>query len=137
MELLEEAIIAGNSAEVSCLLSAGVSVNAHFHSGTTPLNLAVSSNHPHLVEELVSQWKADPRRPDSLRYDGCCRRPIHYAAACDSLPVVQMLVSHGVPLDEPDFGNATSLHHAAVNGNMGRAVFQTKRNKFKILLDRI
>ena len=119
-ELLEGAILEDDQDQLVFLLSAGARVNCHFHSGTTPLNFAIACGRFKLARLLVEEAKADCRQPDSLRFDGCRRRPIHYAAACDSLEVVRLLLSVGVPLDEGDFGNATPLHHAAANGNMGR-----------------
>ena len=80
------------------------------------LNL-IDSNQ--LLSLLFQDSGADINRSDSFRLDGCSRKPIHYAAACNSLDMVRYLIGRDVDADERDCGNSTPLHHAAAGGNLG------------------
>jgi hypothetical protein len=138
------------------LLATGININRPSSRGLCPLNAAIAGDTNDsdssdssqgqgcceseserddyddkvmIIVRLLLEAGASVKQADSFRLDECLRRPVHYAAACDRLDVLQLLEQYGADLDLPDAGNSTPLHHAAANGNIGWCV-QTNRGCF-------
>ena len=60
------------------------------------------------------------------------RQAVHHAAGMGLLSTVRLLLSRGVPVDVPDYGGSSPLHHAAAQGH--RDVVEFLLEKVKIII---
>ena len=118
--LYDAIVAAGDANVVSSAVAAGASVNAPFiASGLCPLNTAIVRRHRAAVSVLLSADRIDVHQADSFRVDSRCLQPLHRAAQAGWADVLRALLDRGADADQPDYGEATPLHHAAANGHTG------------------
>jgi ankyrin repeat protein len=125
-EALVEGIMLGHTEEVRYLISAGISVNAALPGGMLPVNIALSHHHEDIALLLLENG-ARPEKSDPFSLDECERQPIHYAAACGAMSVVEVLLDKGVSVNAMDYGYSTPLHHAAAHGRLTIAEYLISR----------
>jgi ankyrin repeat protein len=88
-------------------------VDAYSGDGFTGLGLAVFFGHLEIARMLVEAG-ADVNRPsrNAIRVS-----PLHSAVESGSIPLLDLLLSHGAKPDVVEFLEATPLHSAAAHGN--------------------
>jgi ankyrin repeat protein len=88
-------------------------VDAHSPDGFSGLGLSVFFGHLEIARMLVEAG-ADVNRPsqNSIRV-----APLHSAVESGSIPLLDLLLSHGATPDAVEFLEATPLHSAAARGS--------------------
>lgn len=124
-EEFKDAITEGDVELILFLINAGQNINKPFVDGMPPLNYAISI-HQEEIAHILLQKGAMVHQSDSFRLDECRRCPIHYAAACNLLDMVKLLISFRAGIDELDYGHSNPFHHAAFNGNIGKPRFNNR-----------
>ncbi len=97
-ELLFIAASGGNVADIHRALSQGASVDARSEGNLTPLMIACSSRHPHIVKTLL-ELGADPDA-----HAGYGITPMYNAIIADDAEVVHILISAGADIQVVRYG---------------------------------
>jgi ankyrin repeat protein len=109
-----EACALGQLDRVATLLSEDAQlVNAYSGDGFTGLGFAAFFGHVELARLLLKAG-ADANCPSRNRL---CVAPLHSAVAAGSLPLLELLLSHGAAPDPVEGSGATPLHSAAGHGS--------------------
>jgi ankyrin repeat protein len=110
-----EAAATGQAASVARALAQEPGLVAAWSpDGFTPLHLAAFFGHAAVAELLLAQSApVDPESRNLLRV-----RPMHSAAAGQSLDIVRLLLAHGADVTARQEGGFTALHSAAQNGQV-------------------
>ncbi len=109
-----EACALGQPDRVATLLAQDSQlVTAYSADGFTGLGFAAFFGHVELAR-LLLQSGADANRPSRNRLSVA---PLHSAVAAGSLPLVELLLSHGALPDPVEGSGATPLHSAAGHGS--------------------
>jgi len=98
------------------LIEWGADINQPDEAGATALLLATSRSDSETIRYLL-QHGADPNRGYS-RNINFGNTPLHVAAEADNLPVVTLLVEHGVDVNSRNGDNATALMPAVMLGHL-------------------
>ena len=61
------------------------------------------------------------------------RQAVHHAAGTGLLGTVRLLLSRGVPVDVPDYGGSSPLHHAAARGHHNVVEFLLEKVRLHLL----
>lgn len=90
----------------------GSLVNDKTSTGSTPLQIAIGKNHIDTARHLVETCKCNVRTKDSRGI-----LALHRASGLGNNTIVDVLVSHGAPINATDSEGWTALHHALAEGN--------------------
>ncbi|KAG5518443.1 hypothetical protein PMAC_002838 [Pneumocystis sp. 'macacae'] len=98
----------GNYEIVSKILSLeSCELSAKNNGGQTALHYAVSKNHLKVAEKILEKASFLVQEKDNQH-----QLPLHRAAAIGSIPMIRLLLSYNSPINAPDIGGHTPLHHA-------------------------
>jgi uncharacterized protein len=109
--LLEQATAKGHADMVAMFLDQGADVNAHFRSGSTPLDTAALKGRGEIVRLLIA------RGADVNTLNGFGATPLQGAALGGHLTIVDLLLAHGADMNAQETqSGATALYMAASFG---------------------
>ncbi|KAL3159544.1 hypothetical protein ABBQ38_009960 [Trebouxia sp. C0009 RCD-2024] len=146
---LFKACVDGDAAYVELLINNGMSPNTCDYNQRTPLHLAASNGHTHIVHFLCNQAGVQLNAVDgagntalmdairhshkevqaALRSAGANLAAVNVAdklclaAAEDDTPFLEVLIENGVDVDSADYDQRTALHVAASRGKAQVAMF--------------
>jgi ankyrin repeat protein len=108
----------GNLVEVEQAISYGVNLNTHIirtpNDAYTLLQLACWNDHYDAVQRLLGTGGVDPHLGSETRK----WTPLYIAARNGHFESAQLLVEHGVDLDQPTTGGITALFTASARGHV-------------------
>ncbi|ETV92943.1 hypothetical protein, variant [Aphanomyces invadans] len=98
----------GNIEAVTAYLQSGTTVNAQDENGYTPLQAAVSYNHPELVQVLLGAGAS------ATLGDFDNETPLHF---CESVEIAKILLRHGADINAKNADMRTPLDSAMDDEN--------------------
>ena len=117
---IEIAIRKGDAQLLDYLMSHGASLETRDHGGHTPLHRAVRSGDEAMVKTLLDMGSNIRTRTNSTLSD-FHETILHTAAREDHAGIIQLLLDHGVSVNDMDFYKQTPLHVATRNGHVRAA----------------
>jgi len=114
-------VLAFDNEDLSDFHRQSVHKKAVGNDGVTPTHCACINPNPKYLEAL---FNIDP---NTNLADNMQRKPIHYAAACESSGPLELLLNHGANANDLDMQRKSPLHYAAMYG---------RGHNVRILLDK-